>query len=257
MKVTVCELPNDSEGLDRAWQALVSHVREAQSDLVVLPEMPFHRWVAHSRDFREENWVETVEVHDRWMPRLDDLSPALVASTRPVTWQGARLNAAYVRGPGGEPRFVHTKYYLPDEPGFWEQSWYQRGDGSFRPVDIGRGILGFLVCTELWFNKHAREYAEQGVQLLICPRATPRASTDKWVAGGRTAAVVSGAYCLSSNLGGTTQQGGDYAGTGWVIEPEEGEVLGLTSGEQPFVTVDIDLGAADAAKRSYPRYVPG
>jgi N-carbamoylputrescine amidase len=257
VKVTVCELPNDPPELDRVWQALVAHVREAKSDLVVLPEMPFHRWVAHSREFREEDWLETVRAHDRWMPRLDDLSPAVVAGTRPVIRQGARLNAAYVRESGGEPRFVHSKYYLPDEPGFWESSWYQRGDGDFRAATTGRGRIGFLVCTEIWFNRHAREYAEQDVQLLICPRATPRSSTDKWVAGGRTAAVVSGAFCLSSNLGGTTPQGGDYAGTGWVIEPEEGEVLGLTSTDQPFVTVDIDLGVADAAKRTYPRYVPG
>jgi len=67
--------------------------------------------------------------------------------------------------------------------------------------------------------------------------------------------VVSGAFCLSSNLSGSTPQGGDYAGLGWVIHPEEGEVLGLTSRDAPFLTVEIDLDDADRAKRTYPRYV--
>lgn len=43
-------------------------------------------------------------------------------------------------------------------------------------------------------------------------------------------------------------------GQGWIIGPD-GEVLGMTSSEQPFVTVDIDLSLADRAKDTYPRYV--
>jgi len=255
VKVTVCELPNDPAPLAAAWNDLVSHVAEQRSDLVLLPEMPFHRWLAHSREGDAGEWVEAVNAHERWMQRLDELSPALVVGTRPVVSAGERLNAGYIKPPEGVVRDVHYKYHLPDEPGFWEGSWYRRGDGDFSVVDTGRGRLGFLICTELWFNHHARDYAARGIQILVCPRATPASYPDKWVAGGRAAAVVSGAFCLSSNLGGETAQGGAYAGKGWVMEPDEGEILGLTSREAPFVSVEIDLDAADAAKRSYPRYV--
>ena len=34
MKVTVCELRNDPEGLDWDWTALVAHVKSEKSDLV-------------------------------------------------------------------------------------------------------------------------------------------------------------------------------------------------------------------------------
>ncbi len=255
MNVTVCQLPNEPADLEQAWRALVAHVREEGGELVVLPEMPFHPWPAHTPDFAEADWLAAVEAHDAWMSRLDELAPAMVAGTRPIVAGNRRLNAGYIREPGDELDIVHTKYYLPDEPGFWEASWYHRGDGDFSVRNTSRGIVGFLICTELWFNHHARSYAAEDIQLLICPRATPRASWDKWVAGGRAAAVVSGAYCLSSNLGGTTSRGGDYAGAGWVIEPDEGVVLGLTSAEQPFLTVAVDLEAADQAKRTYPRYV--
>ena len=46
MKVTVCELGNDSDALAQDWQSLVAHVKSEASDLVLLPEMPFHPWVA-------------------------------------------------------------------------------------------------------------------------------------------------------------------------------------------------------------------
>lgn len=141
------------------------------------------------------------------------------------------------------------------EKGFWEASWYERGKRDFTGVQC-RGInLGFLICTELWFFEHARQYSKQDIHLLVCPRVTPKSSGDKWIAGGRAAAVVSGAFCLSSNLSGPNTESMAFGGAGWVIEPEEGSVLGLTSRDKPFLTVEIDLEHAGKAKRTYPRYV--
>jgi len=264
MKVTVCELPNEPIALEKAWGQLAAHVKFEESDFVLLPEMPFFRWLAHTPDVDIEQWKQAVKAHEAWIARLADLSPATVVSTRPVISpapvgaaqvNGKRQNMGYVWEQDQGIRDVHTKYYLPEEAGFWEASWYKRGDGDFSLVDTSKGKVGFLICTEIWFNVHAREYGKRGMQLLVCPRATPNLTAPKWVAGGQTAAVVSGAYCLSSNLSGTTPEGGDYAGVGWIIEPEEGRVLGLTSSQQPFLTLDIDLTIADEAKKTYPRYV--
>ena len=48
---------------------------------------------------------------------------------------------------------------------------------------------------------------------------------------------------------------GEWGGTGWIIEPQEGEVLGTTSRDDPFLTLELDPAVADAAKSTYPRYV--
>jgi N-carbamoylputrescine amidase len=255
MKVTVCELPNEPAALENAWGELVSHVQTNASEFVLLPEMPFFSWLAHTREVDAGQWEQAVKAHETWISRLDDLAPATVASTRPLVLDGKRQNAGYIWEAGRGARTVHTKYYLPDEPGFWEASWYERGDGDFSLENTSKGKVGFLICTEIWFNFRARNYGVQGMQLLLCPRATPNPTASKWVAGGQAAAVVSGAFCLSSNLAGTTPEGGDYAGVGWIIEPGEGKVLGLTSPEGPFLTLDIDLEEADRAKKTYPRYV--
>jgi N-carbamoylputrescine amidase len=55
---------------------------------------------------------------------------------------------------------------------------------------------------------------------------------------------------------------GDYrvasmGGGSWVIDPEEGDVLGLTDEHQPILTVDVDLARSRQAKATYPRYVKG
>jgi N-carbamoylputrescine amidase len=91
--------------------------------------------------------------------------------------------------------------------------------------------------------------------LLLCPRATPSTSTGTWLAGGRAAANISGAYCLSSNFNGKNTSTIDFGGTGWITEPEEGDVLGKTDENSPFLTLEIDVQAAENAKLTYPRYV--
>src|SRR5690606_35970815 len=131
-----------------------------------------------------------------------------------------------------------------------EATWYERGPFEFEPVRLEQAGAGFLICTEIWFTEHARAYARQGIHLLACPRATMSYSVDKWLAGGRAAAVMSGAYCLSSNRGGIDGRGFEWGGRGWIVEPEEARVLGLTSQEQPFLTLEIDLQAAEQAKRT-------
>jgi N-carbamoylputrescine amidase len=255
MKITVCELPNDFAVFEGAWERLVAHVRKEESEVVLLPEMPFSPWLAQTKEADPDRWEESVENHMKWIARLEELAPATVISTRPVSAGGIRNNLGYIWEADTGMQDGHAKYYLPDENGFWEASWYQRGDGDFSVVNTSKGKFGFLICTELWFTQHARQYGKEGVHFVVCPRATPKPTENKWVAGGQTAAVVSGAYCLSSNINGTTPDGGDFAGVGWIIEPYEGKILGLTSAEQPFLTLNVDLDRAEKAKSTYPRYV--
>jgi hypothetical protein len=57
-------------------------------------------------------------------------------------------------------------------------------------------------------------YGIEGTQLIAVPRATERATTDKWLAGCRVAAIVSGSFVASSN-----GRGASFGGTGWRIDP--------------------------------------
>jgi N-carbamoylputrescine amidase len=254
INVTVCELGNRPDDLARDWQRLVDHVRAAASELVVLPEMAFAPWFAATRDFDQPTWGAAVAAHERWLERLPELGDVAVVGTRPIDSGGRRLNQGFVWEPGAGYRAAHDKYYLPDEEGFWEASWYERGDGEFAPVEARGARVGVQICTELWFMERARAYGKAGAHLLAVPRATPRETVDKWLAGGRTAAVVAGAFALSSCPVSGPGEAANLGGQGWVVGPE-GDVLAVTSRERPFATVAIDLGEAERAKQTYPRYV--
>lgn len=255
MKVTVCEISNSPEGLVRDWGQLVAHQKAEKSQLVLLPEMVFSPWFAWKREFNSEVWQAAVNAHDEWERRFPELHPAIVLGSRPANRESKRLNEAFLWEAGSGYSKVYTKYYLPDEEGFWEASWYDRGDGVFIPIESGAMLIAFAICTDIWFFENSRTYGKMGVQMIACPRATPKSTLDKWLVAGRAAAVVSGAYCLSSNRISHDERGVDLGGQGWIVGPD-GEVLGLTSAEHPFLTLDIDLTKADLAKQTYPRYIP-
>jgi N-carbamoylputrescine amidase len=224
--------------------------------LLLLPEMPFHQWLAGSPKFDPDRWQASVTTHQRRIARLADFTTAVVIGSRPLIQSNRRVNQGFVWEASNGCRGAHTKFYLPNEAGYWEANWYQRGDGRFEIIEVKGVKIGFLICTELWFNAHARAYAARGIHLLVCPRVTPLTSTDKWIAGGRTAAVIAGAFCLSSNLNGPHVDGMAFGGAGWIIEPEAGGLLGVTSMQTPVLTIDIDPSEAEKAKKTYPRYVP-
>jgi N-carbamoylputrescine amidase len=230
------------------WSRLVEHISGEQSEIVLLPEMPFYPWVAAAERFDHQRWEAAVEAHETWLARLSELAPATVLGSRPTA---QRRNEGFVWD--GSYRQVHDKVYLPEEEGFWEATWYERGEMEFAAAETGAMKVGFTICTEMWFTEHARGYARQGIHLLACPRATEKSTVDKWIAGGRAAAVMAGAYCLSSNRGGEGS-GVSWGGSGWIIDPD-GMVLGTTSSDAPFITLDLNLERAVSAKGTYPRYL--
>jgi N-carbamoylputrescine amidase len=190
IKVTVCQLHDDPAKLESDWTGLMAHVRAEESNLVLLPEMPFSPWFATSRTFDPAVWTAAIAAHTAWEARLRDLAPVFDAQ------------------------------------------------------------VGFLICTELWYFEQARLYGREGVHLLVTPRLTGGATLDKWLVGGRAAAIAAGAFGLSSNR---FDKSDAYGGQGWIVGPD-GEVLGLTSASEPFVSARIDLEVAEKAKSTYPRY---
>lgn len=251
MKVTICQMRNEGDGLRHDWESLVIHATKHKPDLVLLPEMIFSRWLAVNEVRDEAAWEAAVKSHDEWLERLSELG-CTVAGTRPVSEPNAQ-NHGFLYTETDGLAHVHTKYYLPNDAGFWEANWYERGEKSFEPFQAGQAKAGMMICTDVWFTEHARKLGREGIQLLLNPRATDYGTEDKWLAGARACAVVSGAFVLSSN-----HSGGKYpakmGGMGWVVDPN-GVVLGVTSFDEPYLTLDIDLNSADKAKESYPRYV--
>ncbi|PYM37669.1 MAG: hypothetical protein DME15_00535 [Candidatus Rokuibacteriota bacterium] len=64
------------------------------------------------------------------------------------------------------------------------------------------------------------------------------------------AAIMSGCFVASANRRSYDSEA--FAGRSWLVSPD-GEILGETSADAPFLTAEIDLVTADRGKQTYPR----
>jgi N-carbamoylputrescine amidase len=247
VRVTIVELPDDEHAFDDAWSKLCAQTTALSSDVVVLNEVPFAAWFAMTPRFDAAVWRRAVDAHERWQHRLAELGAGAVIYTAP-TGDHDRRNTGLLWTSDGITR-LRDKALLPDEDPTWEATWYGAGRDAAAVFDAGSASAALVICSELWAPCWASDLGRAGVHLIATPRATGVASLDNWFAAGRVTALTAGAYSVSSN-----RAGNGFGGGGWVFGPS-GELLGQTSEREPFVTVDIDLDAADAAKATYPRYV--
>lgn len=255
MKVAVCQLDNRPEFLEENLAALAQFFQKEQVDFLLLPEMCFSEWLAVDKEPDDDRWKTAVKAHEQHIAQLHRLNVEVLLGTRPIiNPNGSYRNQAYLWTSTEGALPFHEKYYLPDEPDFWENSWYDRGQLRFELARTSGMRIGVQICTEMWFFEWARHYAKARVDLLCVPRATPHGIQEKWLAGGQAAAVCSGAYCLSSNLWNPPGSKANLGGGGWIIDPN-GRVLAQTDENNPIAVCEIDLNYARESKKTYPRYV--
>ena len=76
MRITVTQLTNYGGIIDDEWHDLVDHVRAQRSDLLLLPEMPFSRWLAADHTVVEEQWLDAAKASADWLEVMPAFAPA-------------------------------------------------------------------------------------------------------------------------------------------------------------------------------------
>jgi N-carbamoylputrescine amidase len=247
-KITICEFPDEHNLKEAAWDGLVQHVREARPDIVVLPEMPFCEWIFTGTVVDHQAWQAAVIHHDAMMLRLRELACGHVMSSRPVSESGKRYNEAFLWSPAGHYRPIRRKWFLPDAPTARETLWFHQGDRDFTTVRAGPVDVGFILCSEVMVTENARQLGFLDATLIAHPRASGNGR--RWRVATEMSAIASGCFIASANRRSHTQS--LFSGGSWLVTPE-GEILGETSAEQPFITLEVDLADAVSAKSRYPR----
>jgi N-carbamoylputrescine amidase len=253
MRVSVAELPDNRDRFELAWAALLQHVDFAESEILVLPELPASAWFGTSPRFDQDRWDRIVAAHEEFVSRLGDFGSTTVIGSRAANVDGSRRNIAFVWSKGAGLIDLHAKAILPEEPGFHEQSWYQAGEDDLAVETLNGVGIGGLVCSELMATERARRLGERGAVVIGVPRAT--GDHLRWQVAAQMAAIASGAYVLTSNRAGQSDDGSvTFGGRSMIVDPE-GTILTETGRDKPFASASIDPEIARAAKLTYPRYL--
>jgi N-carbamoylputrescine amidase len=252
LRVGFVEWPEGLEPGGSQWGKIADRLADARLDLLVTNELPFGTWIADRKDFDRDSAEASLKAHADGFDALMRLAIPAIVSSRPV-WASDRLLNQAVAIEGRSVRPIHTKHYLPEEPGWYEASWYEAGRTGFVPADVGGLPIGVMLCTDAMFNEHARNYGRLGAALIAIPRAAG-VSIENWLTAGRMAALVSGSYVVSSNRVGRSRGGAVFGGAGFAFAPD-GTLLSMTDAAKPLLAVDVALELAIRQRSQYPCYV--
>jgi predicted amidohydrolase len=248
--------------LDRHLQ-LIDQAAAGDAALIVFPELSltgyFLKDLVPEVALREQS--ETVERLAAASQAVDVVAGCVLES------DDARFYNASLYFSGGRLHHVHRKVYLPTYGLFDEARYLSQGDrfrtfaaplaaaGPPRPWQAG-----MLVCEDMWHPTAAGLLARQGVELFLCPSASPGrgvvhgnalGTARSYDAMTRTYAQLFTAYLLYCNRVGF-EDGIGFWGGSRVVGPD-GRLLDEPAGsDECLVLHRIDLAAVRRARIANP-----
>lgn len=143
---------------------------------------------------------------------------------------------------------LHRKVYLPTYGMFDEQRYLASGD-RFRSFTTAYGRAGLLVCEDVWHLSSAYILGLQGVDMIICPSASPGrgittderlGTAESYSLLGRTYAQFLTTFFLYCNRVGY-EDGANYWGGSMVIGPNGDIIAQQEDADEALVVARLDL----------------
>lgn len=176
--------------------SVIARAKETGADLVVFPELSLTGYFL-------EDLVPDVALRvdaEELRPIAEHSQEIDVVVGCVIVSDDARFYDAMLYFSKGELKHVHRKVYLPTY-GLFDESRYLASGNTFRafPVSCG-GVTwraGILLCEDMWHPSAAVNLAQQGVELFICPSASPGRGVNQ----GRTLGTAQGYDAMTKTYG--------------------------------------------------------
>lgn len=223
-------------------------IKQSGASLAVFPELTMDPWWPARRLADSPPPVfSNLEAIQR---QCLESSLAAVATAVEQTLAGPR-QAAYLFGASGERLLRYKKTHLPQEPGFWEQDYYQGGSHKPEVCDDLGFPLGLQICSDTNRPTGSFWLAASGASAILIPRATESGTFEKWRRVFQVLAQLTACYVLSVNRP-APEFGVPLGGPSIVVDPH-GEII--TESCDPIVVAELKHEEIVAARGGYPGYL--
>jgi N-carbamoylputrescine amidase len=250
-------------------EARVAEAAKRGARLVLLQELHNGPYFCQHESVHEFDLAETIPGPST--ERLGALAKqhgvVLVSSLFEKRATGLYHNTAVVFEKDGSTAGKYRKMHIPDDPGFYEKSYFTPGDIGFEPINTSVGRLGVMVCWDQWYPEGARMMALAGAELLLYPTAIGWDPEDEqpekdrqrnaWILSHRGHAVANGLPVLSCNRVGHEASplgtsGIQFWGSTHVLGPQ-GEFLAEANQNEPEILMcEVDMERSEHVRRIWP-----
>jgi len=197
----------------------------------------------------------------------------IIASLFEKRAAGVYHNAAAIIDADGSILGVYRKMHVPDDPLYYEKTYFAPGDTGFRAWQTRYARIGVLICWDQWFPEAARLTALQGAQILFYPTAIGWHPSEKaeygnsqhesWQLIQRSHAVANGCYVCAANRIGiekvlgpdgkpVNDQGIEFWGQSFVAAPNGQIIAKAASDKEEVLIADCDLEEVEFSRTHWP-----
>ena len=242
MKITLLQrdiLWGDAEGNALRLEEALS--KQAGADLYVLPEMWSTGFVTDPAPYAEDAPGAALDC----MKSLSAKTGAAIAGSVAVRENGEFRNRFYFVKPDGSV-LHYDKHHLFTYGG--EHRRYTAGNEKV--IVEWRGVrFRLIVCYDLRFPAWCRNSGDYDV--LLCVASWPDVRTEAWKALLKARAIENQSYVVAVNRVGNDPSN-HYTGASMALDAWGREVAACTEGEECSSTVELDMNALEAFRKSFP-----
>jgi len=175
-----------------------------------------------------------------------ELGVAIIAPLYERDGVGNYYNTAAVIDADGTLLGTYRKCHIPDDPYFYEGSYFQVGNLGYRVFKTRYISLGVLICYDQWFPEAARISTLKGADILFYPSAigylendpSSRDWHDAWETVQRSHAIANGVHVAAVNRVGKEGQI-NFWGSSFVCD-SFGRLLKRATEHEEVLVVEID-----------------
>ncbi len=225
---------------DENLERVISSVRGAKADLLVLPELFNTGYLFESQEELKRS-AESIPdgLTFRKMADLaarENLNLVFGMAEKEGSFC---YNSSVLVTPGGDFQ-LYRKLHLFDR----EKLWFAPGDRELEVVDIKDARVGMMVCFDWIFPEVARILALKGAEIICHPsNLILRYCQDAMI----TRCVENGVFAITTNRTGTEEVPGislTFTGNSQVVDPKGNVLIKADETQEGIQTVEIDPAAA-------------
>ncbi len=244
----------------------VQKVREAAkkgAQIILLQELFRTRYFPQTKNIRYFKWAEYIPgpTTQAFSQLARKLKVAVIVPVFEKHSAKVCYNTAVVINADGELVGKYRKMHLPNDPCFYEQFYFSKGNLGFRSFKTKFGRIGVLICWDQWFPEAARLAALSGAQILFYPSSIGYFSDqpkkirieerNAWETIQRSHAIANGIYVAVVNRVGHEGQL-TFWGNSFVAGPF-GEMIAQASGSREEILIaECDLSKIERIRKVWP-----
>ena len=226
--------------------------KEAGATLAVLPELACNPWSPSTTTLQHDDAEELNGPRCQMQAQASkEVGIGLIGSAI-VTNGDTRFNTCLLWDDCGELVGTYQKHHLPEEDGFWETSHYNQGVEGFPIFELNGWNIGIQICSDMNRPQGSQLLSAAGAQIIIGPRATERATYDRWKPVWIATALTTGCYVCSVNR--PAPENGVLLGGDSIAVSPSGEVIAESC--DAITTFTARQSTIKQARIDYPGYLP-